>query len=169
HTGNANALHTTATSYEKPRRTPVTPTTHGTRPQEYPQSTIEYCLAGVPGCFGNSDWNIWQCGSQDTHALSFLSIETWRRYVGMRIIPDRQPRWSQGLPQKLDPDKDGCPAPTLNRRDDLNGIGRSGHRHASHMLSGRPCPVSLGPISVQIYHTRADRHPGSLAIRGEIA
>ena len=41
------------------------------------------------------------------------------------------------------------PAPlALNRRDDLNGIPSVGHRrlYASHLLSGRPCPVSLGAI-----------------------
>src|SRR6516225_5882974 len=44
----------------------------------------------------------------------------------------------------------GRPAsPTLNRRDDLNAIGRIAPRlYASHLLSGRPCPVSSGAISM---------------------
>jgi hypothetical protein len=50
-----DSLQQPATSGAKLRRTSVTPTVHGTRPHEYPQPTVECPLAGVPGCFGNSD------------------------------------------------------------------------------------------------------------------
>src|SRR5262245_3238112 len=52
----------------------------------------------------------------------------------------------------------GRPAPTtLNRRDDLNAIGR--------IVSWRPCPVSSGAISIGAAGTATDRTKVGLPLR----